>query len=119
MGCYLDVSPEHVLDMLLLEPALDDELVVSVDGPHRPQLGEEEGEQVLGLPVQHLGHLGEVDEGGLLGADAHNLRRPHDELLLLSGHHVGVLVPHDAEHALQQLVVGVVAIRLQPWVRLL
>ncbi len=49
---YLDVSPEHVLDVLLLEPALDDELVVAVDGAHRAQLGEQEGQQMLRLPMQ-------------------------------------------------------------------
>ena len=62
----------------------------------------------------HFGDFGEVDEGRLLGADLDDLRRPHDELLLLAGHHVGVSVAHDAEDALQQLVVGVVAVRGHP-----
>lgn len=45
----------------------------------------------------------EVDEGRLLGAHSHHLRRLHDELPLLSGHHVGVPLPHDVKHPIQQL----------------
>ena len=49
----LDVSPEHVLDVLLLEAALEDELVVAVDGrARRAQLGRQEGQQVLRLSVK-------------------------------------------------------------------
>ncbi len=51
----LDVAAEDVLNVLLLEAALDDELVVSVDGAHGAQLGEEEGQQVLRLPMQPAG----------------------------------------------------------------
>ena len=89
--------------MLLLESSLEDELVVAVDGALGSQLGEEEGQQMLGLTMQpeknkkdlvgifslqdislHLCDFGEVDEGGLLGADPHHLRRPHHKLLLLA-----------------------------------
>ena len=45
------------------------------------------------------------------------LGRPHDKLLLLPGHHLRVLVPHDAEHPLEQLLVGVVPVRVHPGVR--
>ena len=39
--------------MLLLEAALEDELVVAVDGrPGGTKLGSEEGQQVLGLTMQ-------------------------------------------------------------------
>lgn len=48
----LDVPPQHVLDVLLLEPALHDELVVAVDGADRSQLGRQEGQQMLGLTVK-------------------------------------------------------------------
>ena len=49
----LDVASEHVLYMLLLEAALEDELVVAVDGrPGSAQLGREEGQQMLGLTMQ-------------------------------------------------------------------
>merc|ERR1711978_263508 len=72
VACHklLDVSPEDVLYVLLLEAALEDELVVAVDGrAGGTQLGSEEGQQMLGLTMQHFGDLSEVDEGGLLGAD--------------------------------------------------
>ena len=48
----LDVAPEHVLNVLLLELALDDQLVVAVDGARRSQLGAEELEQVTGLTME-------------------------------------------------------------------
>ena len=48
----LDVPPEHVLNVLLLEAALDDQLVVAVEGAHGSQLGEEEGEEMLGLTME-------------------------------------------------------------------
>ena len=38
--------------LLLLEAALDDQLVAAVERAHRSQLGEEEGEQVLRLTMQ-------------------------------------------------------------------
>ena len=60
--------------MLLLEPALHDELVVAVDGAAGAQLGKQEGQQVLRLTMQHLGNLGEVGEGGLLCAHTDHLK---------------------------------------------
>ena len=49
----LDVASEHLLYVLLLEAALEDELVVAVDGrPGSAQLGRQEGEQMLGLTMQ-------------------------------------------------------------------
>ena len=61
--------------MFLLEASLHDELVGAVDGPAGPELGEQEGEQMLRLPVKHLGDLGEISERGLLGAHAHHLTK--------------------------------------------
>jgi len=65
---------------------------------------------VLGLPVQHLGYLVEVGKGRLLSAYTYYLRRSHDKLLAPAINHVRILVPHDAEHSLQQLLVRVVTI---------
>lgn len=48
----LDVPPQHVLDVLLLETAFHDELAVAVDGAHGAQLGRQEGQKVLWLPVE-------------------------------------------------------------------
>ena len=61
-----------------------------------------------------LANVGKVGEGGLLGADAVDLRRLHDELPLLAGHHVRILLAHDVDHARQQLVVCVVALGTLP-----
>lgn len=47
----LDVPPKHVLYVLLLEPSLHDELVVAVNGPAGAELGKQEGQQMLGLPM--------------------------------------------------------------------
>ena len=48
----LNVSPQDVLDVLLLEPALHHQLAVAVNGAHGSQLGEKERQQVLGLTMQ-------------------------------------------------------------------
>jgi len=52
-----------------------DELVAAVNGTTGSQLSKEEGEQMLGLPVEHLGDFGEVGKGGLLAAHSHHLGR--------------------------------------------
>ena len=60
--------------MFLLEASLHDELVATVNGPAGPQLGKEEGEQMLRLSVEHLGDFSKVGERGLLGSNAHHLK---------------------------------------------
>ena len=60
--------------MLLLEATLHDKLVVAVNGPAGAQLGEQEREQVLGLPVQHLGNLSKIGERRFLSSHPHNLK---------------------------------------------
>jgi hypothetical protein len=60
-----NVPPEHVLDLLLLETALDDEAAGAVDGAGRAQLGEEELCDVLVGTLHALGDLGDVGEDGL------------------------------------------------------
>jgi len=49
---FLDVAPEDVLDVFLLESSLHHQLTITVNGAHCSQLGEEEGQQVLGLTMQ-------------------------------------------------------------------
>ena len=56
-----DVGLEHALNLLLLEAALDDQLVVAVDRPRGAQLGKDERHQMLGLSVQPVG--GGEEEG--------------------------------------------------------
>ena len=48
----LNVSPQDVLDVLLLEPALHHQLAVAVNGAHGSQLGEKKRQQVFGLTMQ-------------------------------------------------------------------
>jgi hypothetical protein len=58
--------------------------------------------------------VGKVSERGLLGADTIHLRWLHHELPLLARDHVGILLPHDVEHSIEQLVVGVVTLAALP-----
>ena len=59
-------------------------------------------------------NIGEVGERRFLGADTSDLRRLHDESLLLSGDDVWILFAHDVENSGQQLVVSVVALGALP-----
>lgn len=45
----------------------------------------------------------EVDKGSFLSSYTDHLRRLHDKLPLLSGHHVRVLLSHDVEDSVQEL----------------
>lgn len=45
----------------------------------------------------------EIDKGSFLGSHTDHLRRLHDKLPLLSGHHVRVLLSHDVEDSVQKL----------------
>lgn len=110
----LDVPPQHVLDLLRLEAALDDELGVAVDGTARAQLGEQKVQQVLRLSMQRFADFGKVGKRRLLGAHAQHLGRSHHKLGLPASRHVRVLVQDDLEHPLEQLVVRVVPIGARP-----
>merc|ERR1719339_765847 len=100
----------------LLESTFHDELIAAINSPTGSQLSKEESQQVLGLSMQHLGKLSEVCKSCLLTPNPGNLWGPHHEFLLLSSHHLGVLVPHDAEYSLEQLIVLVVTVRVFPGV---
>ena len=50
-----------------------------------------------------LANVRKVDKTGLLRAEAYHLRRLHGELALLPSCQLGVVLPHNEEHALQQL----------------
>merc|ERR1719474_907397 len=64
--------------------------------------------------MEHFGDLSEVGECSFLGAHSNNLWWSHDKLLLLTGHHLWVFVPHDTKHSLKQFLVRVVAVRVDP-----
>jgi hypothetical protein len=63
-----DVPAEDVLDLLLLEAALDDEARGAVDGAGRAHLREHELDDVLGLSVHALADVADVREDRLLVA---------------------------------------------------
>lgn len=69
----LDVSPQHVLDVFLLEPAFDNQLIAAVYSATGAKLSKQEEQQVLGLSVQHLGDLVEVCKRRLLAPNPHDL----------------------------------------------
>lgn len=65
-GHVLDnVAAQHVLDLLLLEAALNDEAAGAVDGTRGTQFGEQELCDVLLGTLHALGDLGDVGEDGL------------------------------------------------------
>lgn len=49
---FLNVAPENVFDVFLLESSLHHQLTVAVNRAHCSQLGEEEGKQMFGLAMQ-------------------------------------------------------------------
>jgi hypothetical protein len=59
-------------------------------------------------------NVGEVSERGLLGTDTVHLRGLHDKLALLARDHVRILLAHDVENTIEQLVVRVVALGALP-----
>merc|ERR1719264_104542 len=110
----LDVPSQHILYMLLLKSPFHDKLVAAINGTTCSQLRKEESEQMLRLPVEHLGDFGEVGKRSFLASNSHHLWRSHHKLLFLAGYHVGVLVPHNSKHSLEELVVKVIPIRSGP-----
>ena len=57
-----DITTQNRLHLLLLEAALEDQRVAAVEGAAGAELGEQEAEYVVGLPVHHLADLDKVDE---------------------------------------------------------
>ena len=66
---------EYILNMLLLEPSLHDQLIAAVNSATGTQLSKQEGQQMLGLTMQHLRNLSEVGESGFLRANTDNLKQ--------------------------------------------
>merc|ERR1719239_927637 len=110
----LDVPAQHTLYVLLLESPFHDELVAAINGATCTKLSKEEGEQMLGLPVQHLGNFREVSKRSFLASYSHHLWRSHHKLLFLASNHIRVLVPHYSKHSLEQLIIKVIPIRSSP-----
>jgi len=112
----LDITSEYTLYVFLLESTFHNKLITSVNSPAGPQLREQEGQQVLGLSVEHLRDLSEVCKCSFLAAHSYNLRWSHDKLLLLSSHHLRILVSHNTENSLEQLIIKIITIRSSPGV---
>ena len=49
---FLDVLPQHGLNVSLLKLSLQDQLIATVDGTHGTQLCRQESQQVLGLTMK-------------------------------------------------------------------
>merc|ERR1719264_1845248 len=110
----LDVPSQHIFYVLLLESPFHDELVAAINGATSTKLSKEEGEQMLGLPVEHLGNFREIGKRSFLASYSHHLWRSHHKLLFLASNHIGVLVPHYSKHSLEQLIIKVIPIRSSP-----
>ena len=131
----LDVAPQHVLDVFLLEPSLDDQLIVAVNSSAGSQLWskykfgkniakfgknlstcKEKLQEMFWLTMQHFSNFNEVGKCCFLASDPDNLGWSHDELLLFSRHHLRVLVSHDAKDPLEQLIILIVTVGASPWI---
>merc|ERR1719264_470562 len=110
----LDVPSQHIFYVLLLESPFHDELVAAINGATSTKLSKEEGEQMLGLPVEHLGNFREIGKRSFLASYSHHLWRSHHKLLFLASNHIRVLVPHYSKHSLEQLIIKVIPIRSSP-----
>mmetsp|Transcript_29278 Transcript_29278/g.93678 ORF Transcript_29278/g.93678 Transcript_29278/m.93678 type:complete len:279 (-) Transcript_29278:133-969(-) len=107
------VAPQNPLEHLGQEPALDNQPLLAIQRPRRTQLGQQEGLDVVRLPVHGLAELHEVDEDRLLRPLAEHLRWLHDGAALLP-RKLGVVLPQDAKHPVEELVVCVVPVRPLP-----
>ena len=70
-----NVSPQNVLDLLLLETTLDDQSALTSHGTTGTQLGEQELCNVLLGTLHPLADLGDVGEDGLLVSFTETLGR--------------------------------------------
>ena len=70
-----NISPENVLNLLLLETTLDDQSPGTVNGARSTQFSKQELSDVLVGPLHALANLGNVCENGLLVAFTQTLGR--------------------------------------------
>jgi len=109
----IDIPSQHALERLWHELALHDQALLPVQRAAGTQLRHQEGLHVLGLAVHGLAQVHEVDEDRLLGPLTRHLRGLHDRAAPLASQ-LRVVLPEDAEHAAEQLIIGVVAVRPLP-----
>ncbi|KAL3960842.1 hypothetical protein ACCO45_005959 [Purpureocillium lilacinum] len=97
-----DVFPDHVLNLFLLESALDDQSPAAVNGAVGAQLGKQVGGQVLLGTLHALADVGNVGKDGFPVAFAHALGRRDLVALGAAEGVVGVLLGQLAEEAVEQ-----------------
>jgi hypothetical protein len=100
-----DVSPENVLNLLLLETTLDNETAGTVDGTAGAQFGEQELGDVLVGTLHPLANLGDVGEDGLLISFTETLRRRDLVALDAVAGKIGVLRVEEGEESVEEHVV--------------
>jgi hypothetical protein len=100
-----NVTPENVLNLLLLESTLDDEAARTVDGTAGTQFGEQELGDVLVGTLHPLANLGNVGEDGLLVAFTETLRGRDLVALDAVAGEIGMLRVEEREEAVQKHVV--------------
>lgn len=92
-----DISPQDVLNLLLLEATLDDQPSRSVYTAGRPQLSEQELCHMLVRSLHTLAYLSDVGEDGLLVPFAKTLRRRDFVAPRSTRQQVGVVVVQQGE----------------------
>ena len=85
---HTNVATEDVLDLLLLEPTLDDETAGTVDGAGGTHFREHVLDDMLRLPVHTFADIGNVGEDRLLVSFTEDLRR-RDGVPLAGGREEG------------------------------
>ena len=111
---FFDVPSQHGLNVFLLEFSLHNQLVATIQIPRGSQLGEQKGQQMFGLTMQHFGDFREIDECGFFGAHFHHLWWAHDEFLFLAHDGIRIFVLDDVVHSLEELIVGIIPVVVGP-----
>src|SRR3989338_8868095 len=107
-----DVVADDGLDLLGLEAATDGEAALGIEGAGDSQLCQDVVLEVVVGAGDGVGGVGKVDPHRAAGAFAHDVGRGHTHALVAGAvQHVRVLVLEGGEDAVDQLLVGVVAVR--------
>lgn len=109
-----NVSPQDVLDLLLLETTLDNETAGAVNGTTRTQFGEQELGNVLIGTLHPLTDLGDVGKDGLLVSFTETLRWRNLIALDAVAGKIGMLRVEEREESVEKHIVldgGCVVVR--------
>ncbi len=75
LGKLADISPQHILNLLLLESTLDDQTSATINGTARTQFSKQVGSDVLISSLHAFANLRNIGENGLLVAFTQTLGR--------------------------------------------